>query len=725
MLITIKNIIGSIRNVLGIVTDELKMWLPFENSEVLGEDVIINGDFSSGNTGWLGDDATLDTSGGKGKVTATSSTEAGIKTVATINLVQGKTYNLKFDVLSATGNFTSGTIKEYSSHTVGTWDGLGSYDITFTYQSSSSQLRWLKSVSSGDILEIDNVSVKEVTQIAPDKSGNSNNATLYTGKALSFDGINDYVDCGNIGISLKTLAFWINLDSTTEKVLQVTSSQSVEVSSGTITLNGTWTGSTIYVDATATSTIAASSYKRVVITTTSDITVDDLELGRIGSSYGDFILSDLEIYNTAWTQADVTYDYNKPNHLVTDNSASTSIALSNLKGYWALSEGAGGLVYDSSGEKNYGTINGATWVPRQATIPQLGLMDWSKGSNMITYSEDFSEWISSSNVTITDNVVISPEGSQNAGLINFTSGGNYFQNNGSPIVSGNTYTISCYVKRALSTNQVFTLYGNNNKTSGSLTATSEWQRLTYTFTADSTNFASGISTSAACQIYLYGFQVEAGSSPSAYRKTNGTGVTDVTLIANPNNPSQDILGNSVRLREHSFNLDGSGYASVADDASINPTSAITIQCWIKSNTENNKGLVAKWNTTAKDYMLTKFSSKFRLYIGDISLDSGTISTSGWVNITGTYDGSNMKTYIDGVLSTTTSYSASIPNNTNVLEIGRFNSQANLSYSERIDDVRIYNRALSSDEILNNYNIGLSTHKAGSSFSDDFSGDYGN
>ena len=99
------------------------------------------------------------------------------------------------------------------------------------------------------------------TNDGSDTSDNSNNTTLYTGKALSFDGANDYVDYGNIGVSLKTLAFWINLDSTTEKVLQITSSQSVEVSSGTITLNGTWTSSTIYVDATATSTIAASSYK--------------------------------------------------------------------------------------------------------------------------------------------------------------------------------------------------------------------------------------------------------------------------------------------------------------------------------------------------------------------------------------------------------------------------------------------------------------------------------
>jgi len=46
-----------------------------------------------------------------------------------------------------------------------------------------------------------------------DTSGNSNNATLYTGKALSFDGVNDYVDLGSQSMpntSAATFAFWCN-----------------------------------------------------------------------------------------------------------------------------------------------------------------------------------------------------------------------------------------------------------------------------------------------------------------------------------------------------------------------------------------------------------------------------------------------------------------------------------------------------------------------------------
>ena len=151
-----------------------------------------------------------------------------------------------------------------------------------------------------------------------------------------------------------------------------------------------------------------------------------------------------------------------------------------------------------------------------ATCPSL-LLEPSR-TQLVTQSEYFggSDWVSSSNVNITDNVTTSPEGVQNAALINFTSGSNYFQNGGAGMVSGSTYTISCYVKRALSTDQVFRLYGNGNIVSGNFTATSEWQRFTYTFTAASTNFSCGLTTPSTCQIHLYGFQVEQASYPTSY-----------------------------------------------------------------------------------------------------------------------------------------------------------------------------------------------------------------
>ena len=329
--------------------------------------------------------------------------------------------------------------------------------------------------------------------------------------------------------------------------------------------------------------ISLNTWQRVVITasgTTAKCYVNGVQLGvdktitaidlssitsaAIGSGNtggGSFFngqLSDFQIWNSAWSATDVANDYASPNELV------SSVSVSNLKAWWALTEGSGSTAYDSSGEGNNGTINGADYEPAQSSILQLGMINWSNGSG-------------------------------------------------------------------------------------------------------------------------------------------------VFLPPSPTNSAQDILGNAVRDRLNSLNLTGTGYGEVADSASINPTSAITIQCWIKSNTENDKGLVAKWKSGATDYMLYKTSTSFRFYIGTDFLTSGIISNTVWLNIAGTYDGSSIKTFINGVQSSTSSLTGSIPNGVGPLEIGRYNQQSNKTYSERIDDVKIYDRALTADEILQNYKAGESAH----------------
>ena len=200
--------------------------------------------------------------------------------------------------------------------------------------------------------------------------------------------------------------------------------------------------------------------------------------------------------------------------------------------YPDFSESNAGSIYIQDAMLNQG-LAALPYIESGASTAKAGILeneqriDYSDGTpslllepqrtQLCLNSEYYSgsDWISS-NVTITDNVTASPEGLQNASLINFTSSGNYFQHQGPAIVSGSTYTISCYVKRAISTDQVFKIYGNNNKASANLTATSEWQRFTHTFTADSTNFASGLSAPSTAQIHLYGFQVEQGSYPTSY-----------------------------------------------------------------------------------------------------------------------------------------------------------------------------------------------------------------
>ena len=61
--------------------------------------------------------------------------------------------------------------------------------------------------------------------------------------------------------------------------------------------------------------------------------------------------------------------------------------------------------------------------------------------------------------------------------------------------------------------------------------------------------------------------------------------------------------------------------------------------------------------------------------------------------------------MNGALITTDAYTASINTNDEPVEIGRHNNTAANSYTNQIAQPRIYNRALTAEEVERNYNAG--------------------
>ncbi|MFZ0033784.1 MAG: LamG domain-containing protein, partial [Sedimentisphaerales bacterium] len=70
----------------------------------------------------------------------------------------------------------------------------------------------------------------------------------------------------------------------------------------------------------------------------------------------------------------------------------------------------------------------------------------------------------------------------------------------------------------------------------------------------------------------------------------------------------------------------------------------------------------------------------------------------WHHVAGTYDGNEVKLYIDGVLKATTAHSGTIGTNTYNVNIGTNSQYPERLYNGLIDDVRIYDKALSQAEI---------------------------
>ncbi|MCG2700589.1 LamG domain-containing protein, partial [Candidatus Parcubacteria bacterium] len=87
-----------------------------------------------------------------------------------------------------------------------------------------------------------------------------------------------------------------------------------------------------------------------------------------------------------------------------------------------------------------------------------------------------------------------------------------------------------------------------------------------------------------------------------------------------------------------------------------------------------------------------------------------INDSQWHHIVGSYDGTTMKIYIDGTLEdTNTDFSGNLPIVDGNVRIGAdYQSTPDNFFSGLIDEARIYNRALSADEVGELYRAGART-----------------
>jgi len=196
---------------------------------------------------------------------------------------------------------------------------------------------------------------------ALDTSGNNNHGQIYSGRALEFDGVADNLRLDGFTLegTKATVAFWINTATTTGYAIDLNSTIRfiVGFSSNKFKFydgNG-WKNMF--------DTIATDVYLRCVVVLDgtvakgflnghqlgTDLTIQNISIasnttaaiGSDNSSGGSFItakLSDFQIWDAAFTQADVTYDYLNPESLALNNGG-TALTESNLKLWYPMQDG--------------------------------------------------------------------------------------------------------------------------------------------------------------------------------------------------------------------------------------------------------------------------------------------------------------------------------------------------------------------------------------------------
>ncbi len=152
------------------------------------------------------------------------------------------------------------------------------------------------------------------------------------------------------------------------------------------------------------------------------------------------------------------------------------------------------------------------------------------------------------------------------------------------------------------------------------------------------------------------------------------------------------------------------YVTAPDSKSLSsPTNAFTVSVWLKLH-QGTPFSDLQWMTIvckSNQSKETKSNPHFRVQSTKVTLSINTEFTENtkhfldfdrWFHYTVVYNGKKVKAYLDGIKITEFAYRGALIPNTQPLEIGRDLPGDREFYGGSMDDLRIYNRALSLQEI---------------------------
>lgn len=150
-----------------------------------------------------------------------------------------------------------------------------------------------------------------------------------------------------------------------------------------------------------------------------------------------------------------------------------------------------------------------------------------------------------------------------------------------------------------------------------------------------------------------------------------------------------------------FSLDGVDDNIEVPDKNSLDLNQLTIDAWINRTTTADARIVDKITAGGSDgYALDIINNHLRLIIGGASVVGTTaIETGTYTLVAGTFDGTTLSVYVNGTLDgTTTVESTQTPANALTLHIGSDSTGSGNLFGGQIDEVELFNRALTQGEI---------------------------
>ncbi|RLG81397.1 MAG: hypothetical protein DRO40_09710, partial [Thermoprotei archaeon] len=161
------------------------------------------------------------------------------------------------------------------------------------------------------------------------------------------------------------------------------------------------------------------------------------------------------------------------------------------------------------------------------------------------------------------------------------------------------------------------------------------------------------------------------------------------------------------------------YVDCGSDESLNITDAITIEAWVYTRGHSAyMGILNKWDWTGGGHrsygLIITSANVFRMSLSSDGTDdtrviceSSAISatTDQWYHVVGSYGGTDIVLYVNAILVDSDQFTGPIHSSPNSALIGAYDLGNTAYFDGIISEVRIYNRALSAEEIRYHYNRG--------------------
>jgi concanavalin A-like lectin/glucanase superfamily protein len=197
-------------------------------------------------------------------------------------------------------------------------------------------------------------------------------------------------------------------------------------------------------------------------------------------------------------------------------------------------------------------------------------------------------------------------------------------------------------------------------------------------------------------------------------ETSGTTAADSSPAVNNGVYTNGPALNQSGVRGAATNFDGTDdYIGVADSQSLKATDAVTMAAWIRPTPSANVDRIIV-NKEGEYEVAISDTNEIKWAIANTSPgwawhQTGKFVPNGsWSHVVVSYDGVEVKTYLNGVLVETYAASGSIgdvyPAMQELRIGGRTNSPAGKYFAGTIDDVYVYTREVSAAEVANMYGL---------------------